>query len=205
MMWMINTNEAFLTAVSRLIGITQGEEALQNGKKSHQTKDDSKESMSATPKSSASTASSSSSPLDSLLSSDFLAFHGVCTWDAGQLETEVDDGSWVLSTGSPDHVFGAQTEDTSSRADDEEELDAVWVFYGRGTGAKRKDVKRGATERQAMLHTEEPAARRKEPFPLQHLWAHAMYQRGGEHRAFARIPFNYDPTTQHDSHESHES
>lgn len=40
-----------------------------------------------------------------LLPNDMKIFVGYCGWDAGELEAEIEEGSWILRAGDPDMVF----------------------------------------------------------------------------------------------------
>jgi putative transcriptional regulator len=41
-----------------------------------------------------------------LTSSHIKIFVGYCGWDAGELEAEIEEGSWVISDGANESVFG---------------------------------------------------------------------------------------------------
>jgi putative transcriptional regulator len=41
----------------------------------------------------------------SLSAADIKIFVGYCGWDAGELEAEIAEGSWVIATGTEDYLF----------------------------------------------------------------------------------------------------
>ena len=45
----------------------------------------------------------------SLSSNDVKIFVGYCGWDKGELEAEIEEGSWVIETGTAEEVFASRS------------------------------------------------------------------------------------------------
>jgi len=148
------------------------------------------------------TASSSSSPSSTpfipFYPSDFVVYSGLAHWSPGQLEREIDSGSWILTEGSGAHVFMRPPEDERRFQQEIEDMERAWVKPATAEDEKQREAEKAKEwEREYLsnpdlptvqLSTLDPPSNRPDhPFPMSHLWSHAMHVHGGEFRHWAHM------------------
>ena len=125
--------------------------------------------------------SSPTPPPSSPSTADVELFLGRCVWAPGQLQGELRTGAWLLARGNGLHVF---TQPKQAK------LTPYAAVGGGGVGGAAIPMGAGGAEGGVGAAAAAALVASKVPsmiFPWNSLWAHCVWQQGGEFRALAQV------------------